>query len=399
MRSAFDGAGVSSFDPPASFSSQPRDSDSASRRLGGGNYSAHGDAPFESRFVSDNDRSALQGDTQTRESLDQLASIFQIIAGLDSKGELNRLSSEVLGERKDLELQLSRRSGLEQQLQQARNELDALREERRRIEIEATTNRQHIAHLQDELLVVEREVKETSQDLASFQEAADLTQGGDFGRRKNAAPYSSPEEERRDVLSKVRAERELLQRDQHAIDDLRSKLDVVFKEKRAAQEMQESLLEKQRQAEQDRGLMLTAIEAERGKLSQMRAERIGMWEERCRLERETTDLAQERWLTEHAPISRQSDLVRGPGVPSSTSEFRGDVQQPRRHAVGIPREDATSPYDAFAQRSPVDQFGRAGELSLSQSSDVAAAGKAFGVEVVRDPLRDARGVRNDPANA
>merc|ERR1712204_55753 len=104
---------------------------------------------------------------------------------------------------------------------------------------------------------------------------------------------------RRDMVSKMRSERELLQKDQRSIDEIRLRLNGIFKEKLDAQAMQQSLLEKQRQTEQDRGLMLTAIEAERSKLSAMCAERLRLWEERSALEREMTNILQERWLAEH----------------------------------------------------------------------------------------------------
>merc|ERR1719384_937349 len=115
--------------------------------------------------------------------------------------------------------------------------------------------------------------------------------------RRGPASYSSAEEERRDIVSKMRAERELLQKDQRSIEEIRYKLNGIFKEKLDAQAMQQSLLEKQRQTEQDRGLMLTAIEAERSKLSAMCAERLRLWEERSALEREMTELDQERLLS------------------------------------------------------------------------------------------------------
>merc|ERR1712232_1373008 len=103
--------------------------------------------------------------------------------------------------------------------------------------------------------------------------------------------------------------------------------------------LQQSLLEKQRQTEQDRGLMLTAIEAERSRLSAMRAERIRMWEERSALEREMTDILQERWLAEHrAPPARagrpEKDFKDGMGVP-----------------IGVPTEDYFRSAPADMQRS------------------------------------------------
>lgn len=237
-------------------------------------------------------------------ALSQLASVFETVARLDASGDIRRLSREVLEERRELERQLTRRRDLEHQLQECHGHLELLREERRRADIEAVAAKRQIGHLQDELVFVERESKDAEEDLAVLRAAGDLAPSGVAGdgqERRGPAPYNSAEEERRDVLSKVRAEREILQRDRMSIEECRAKLEEVFKQKLDAQLLQQTLLEKQRQAEHDRGLMLTAIEAERGKLSAMRAERIKMWEERSILEREMTDVVQERWLAAHQP--------------------------------------------------------------------------------------------------
>merc|ERR1719473_799804 len=175
--------------------------------------------------------------------LGQLASVFEVTARLDASGELRRLSKEVLDERRSLEQHLARRRDVELKLQESRGQLEALREERRRVETEGSAAQRHAAHLQDELGFVEREVKDAEQDLNSLRESSDLSRAQ---RHTGPAPYSSPEEERRDVLSKVRAEKELLQRDQRTIEDLRVKLEEVFKEKLDAQVQQQSLLERQR---------------------------------------------------------------------------------------------------------------------------------------------------------
>merc|ERR1719296_241816 len=100
------------------------------------------------------------------------------------------------------------------------------------------------------------------------------------------------------------------------------------------------MLEKQRQTEQDRGLLLTAIEAERGKLIAMRAERIKLGEERNCLEKELTELAQERWLTENQ-TGIERNRVSGPGVPytGQSRPSAPDVQQRQR---GI-RQDEQPP--------------------------------------------------------
>lgn len=258
-----------------------------------------------------------------------------MVARLDPGGELRRLSGEVLDERRELEKQLSRRRDFEAHLREARSQLEALRDERRRVEADATTTQRRIAHLQDELGFVEREVRAAEEDLQMLRES------GGFSResRRGPAPYSSADEERRDVISKVRAERELLQRDQKGIEELRVRLDEIFRQKLDAQMVQQSLLEKQRQAEQDRGLMLTAVEAERGKLSALRADRIKLWEERSVLEKELTDIAQERWLAEHqaVPDRNRAIAVKGPGVPYP-SAFQSSPSEVQRRR-GVPTED------------------------------------------------------------
>jgi len=274
---------------------------------------------------------------------------------------------------------LARRRDVELKLKESRGQLEALREERRRVETESSAAQRHAAHLQDELSFVEREVKDSEEDFNSLRESSDLSRA----QRHGPAPYNSAEEERRDVLSKVRAEKELLQRDQRSIEELRVKLEHVFKEKLDAQVFQQSLLEKQRQTEQDRGLMLTAIEAERGRLSAMRAERIRMWEERSALEREMTNILQERWLAEHrAPPVRagkpEKDFRDGMGVPIGvpTEEFY-------RSAPGaLQREEGNKPNLSSLRRHTGDGNYR---------GDAAMRGSGGGTRM------DAKGVRNEEA--
>jgi len=308
--------------------------------------------------------------------LGQLASVFEVTARLDATGELRRLSKEVLEERRNLEQHLGRRRDVEMKLQESRGQLEALREERRRVETESSAAQRHAAHLQDELGFVEREVQDATQDLTSLRESSDMSRA----QRQGPAPYSSPEEERRDVLSKVRSEKELLERDQQTIEELRMRLEQVFKDKLDAQVLQQSLLEKQRQTEQDRGLMLTAIEAERGNLSAMRAERIRMWEERSGLEREMTNILQERWLAEH----------RGPPARAGRPEkdFRDNMGVP----IGVPTEEY------FRSAPGAMQRPEGAVANLSSMRRHTGDGNYRGNAVAGSgPKVDAKGVRNEEA--
>lgn len=293
--------------------------------------------------------------------LGQLASVLDVVARLDTGGELRRLKEDVLDERRELEQQLSRRRNWESQLREAGDKLDTLREDRRRVATQSAAAQRQISHLQDELLFLEQQVKDAEDDLAILRESGDVP--SEANGRRGVAPYGSHEEERRDVMAKLRSERELLQRDQRGIEECRSRLDEVLRQKLDAQVLQQSLLEQQRQSEQDRGLMLTAIEAERGKLSTMRAQRIQMWEERSALEREMTDIAQERWLAESTPThGREAGGVRGLGVPAEPQRHQAPSQGGARQPMkGVRQDDQPPPpvLPGSTAASPShDPFGR-----------------------------------------
>lgn len=330
-------------------------------------------------------------------NLGQLAAVLEAVARLDAGGELRRLSREVLEERRQLEAQLSRRREFESQLRESRGQLDGLREERRRVENSSASAQRRISHLQEELGVVEREVRAAEEDLQLLRESSGL--GSE--RRQGPTPYGSAEEERRDVISKVRAERELLQRDQKSIEELRARLDAIFKQKLDAQMIQQSLLEKQRQTEQDRGLMLTAIEAERGKLSAMRAERIKLWEERSALEREMGELTQERWLVEHLTDGARGAggggqppaTAAGPGPATAAQRMRGvrEGEMPPAVVFGGP-EEAFASSGGFGGRRPAAGGGGypGGEAAVGRAE---APTRDFALGHL-----DSRGVRNGPAD-
>jgi len=250
------------------------------------------------------------------QKLGQLASVFETAAH-SNPSELENLSLEVLEERKDLEQQINRRSEYQQQLQEVRAALDALRDDRRRVDVETAGIQRRVTHLRDELAFVESEILGAEGDLDALREAS--------GKR-------SPEE-----LANAVYERERLEQDVHSIREIRAMIDDHASTKRSLEESQEHLMEKQRHYENDRSHMLTAIEAERSKLSSTRSQRMKMWQERCALEKE---------LAEHgaalppsmlsAPLSSAAagGGARGP-VPSST-RLQQQPQQPRQQAPRPP---------------------------------------------------------------
>jgi len=311
--------------------------------------------------------------------LGQLAAVFEVVARLDPEGELRRICQEVFEERSQLEQQLAKRRDYERHLKQVRGELDNLRDSRRKVETDKVATQRRISHLQDELAFVESEVRSAEEDLQLLREAHGP---GMQDHRRGPAPYSSPEEERRDMISKMRSERELLQKDQRSIEEIRSKLNGIFKEKFDAQAMQQSLLEKQRQTEQDRGLMLTAIEAERSKLSAMCAERLRLWEERSTLEREMTELDQEQFLAGHQMGGR--NVSRGGNVPVA-GNFHTAPPAGAQRARGVRQEEEPGVVYGTLPGMESDNAGASGTNPFGRG-----AADPFG----SGPRVDYRGVRN-----
>ncbi|CAJ1329490.1 unnamed protein product [Effrenium voratum] len=304
----------------------------------------------------------------------RLAQVLKLVARLDPGGELQKLSGEVLAERRDLEQQLQRRRTLEEQLREARGRLDEAREQQRAAEVEAAASRRRCAQMQDELVFVTREVKGVEEDLEALRSAV-----GEEAK-KVPLPYTDPEEERRDVLTKVRAERELVMKDQKAIEELRTRLDEVFKQKLEAQSQQQALLERQRQCEQDRSLMLTAMEAERAKFMTMRADRLRVWQERADLEKQLQDLDQELLVSRQVP---------GRSVPAAKAR----EEQPNRRK-GVPHEAAPPVvYGGASARSGVPRHWRVTpDPVLRPEAQPEPFGSSEGIAA---PRRDNRGVRAD----
>ncbi|CAE7272098.1 Itsn1 [Symbiodinium pilosum] len=262
---------------------------------------------------------------ETLPKLGQLATVLKLVSRA-GPGELQKLCEEVLQERQRLESQLGRRRELEEALRAAKGRLDEVQERHRSMEAQSAATKRRISYLQDELVFVTREVKTVEEDLDALRQACGL---GDKEMRRMPVPYSDLQEERRDVLTKVKAERELLLKDQKEVEELRGKLERVFQQKLEAQMKQQALLEKQRQCEQDRGLVLTAIEADKAKLLSMRSERLRSWQDIADLEKQLQDVDQERLL-----VSRQ---VVGRNVPSTSRS----TEVPNRRK-GVPHESSPS---------------------------------------------------------
>ncbi|CAE7032786.1 itsn1 [Symbiodinium necroappetens] len=305
---------------------------------------------------------------ETLTKLGQLATVLKLVSRADPGDELRKLCQEVLEERRRLENRLDRRRELEEALRAAKGRLDEVQERHRRVELESAATKCRISYLQDELVFVTREVKTVEEDLDALRQACGL---GDKEMRRMPAPYSDPQEERRDVLTKVKAERELLLKDQKAVEELRGKLERVFEQKLEAQTKQQALLEKQRQCEQDRGLALTAIEADKAKLLSMRSERLRSWQDIADLEKQLQDVDQEKLL-----VSRQAVGRNVPSAPRSAEVNR---------SKGVPHESM-----------PSVVYGSAPAARAARASEEAPSHWRVTPDPVRFPAMEAQSLATAP---
>uniref|UniRef100_A0A7S1F2I0 EH domain-containing protein n=1 Tax=Noctiluca scintillans TaxID=2966 RepID=A0A7S1F2I0_NOCSC len=305
-------------------------------------------------------------------ALGELALCFETLARDDSTGELSQLSGSVLEERRELKRLVERRRDCDRQHHEYQQRLNESLEQRRKVQTEVAAQQRHVAHLQEELRYLDSEVREAEDDLAVLRESSGIQGGSD---RLGADPYMSRDEERHDVLSKVRSEQEMLLRDQREIHNIRTKIKALHEEKLACQTYHDDVLEKRRVAENDRGMMLTAIETERAKVGSLRSDRITMWEERCDLEHALRNLQQEQWYErQQGPPTR----------PHTTGNLRDDGEADSwGRTKGVP-------YNSNTNRPPATVNAN---LSDIYTKYFAPGGRYAEAERIRESR--AKGVRDE----
>eukprot|EP00929_Paragymnodinium_shiwhaense_P027444 TRINITY_DN16107_c0_g1_i2.p1 TRINITY_DN16107_c0_g1~~TRINITY_DN16107_c0_g1_i2.p1 ORF type:complete len:315 (+),score=63.54 TRINITY_DN16107_c0_g1_i2:88-1032(+) len=247
--------------------------------------------------ISELDQASLATKAAGGIGFKELRGVLELVAKLDARGgdkQLKKLAAEVLHEREELERQLTRRRYFSERRQEAQRSLERLREEERKRNCDAVGYQHSISHLQDELVHISRDIKETSEDLTLFREedelrarAHDKPENGIGGADRQL----SEEQRRRDGGGSSRKE---LQKSSRAMEDCRTKLADVVLQKETAKALQQTLFEQQRQLEHGRSILSAAVEADRTKLESIRLERRSLWEDRIAREREATNVGPER---------------------------------------------------------------------------------------------------------
>merc|ERR1719498_1729769 len=136
------------------------------------------------------------------------------------------------------------------------------------------------------------------------------------------------------MLAHVQAEKTALEEQERAIRELRGHDERLRREKLELHAQCEVLLEKQRQADQDRMMMGNDVEGKRSKLRDLLKERANLLEERLQRAQEMMKLSASAWLSV-VPVG-QSEVVEARVMQSIAL-----VDGPRRDK-GIPAAASTS---------------------------------------------------------
>lgn len=276
------------------------------------------------------------------------------ITRLGAPEDMERLGREALQERREMARQLARRRDSEQRLRDSHRRLEELARDHCAVQNEAAYTRGLVAQRKDELGHLLQQVSEAESFLAMLrsscgpeeEDVLTMATGGvplTHSGRTQAASLSLPGDDGRIdmVISKVRAERELLHSDKKAVDDTRRRLAAIARDIDHSQVTQQALLERQRQTDQDRTRAICAIEAERSKLSALCQERVQIWEARLALERDVASLSA-GWQA-----IRSDEPGTASPVPASGSAVGGRPPQHQRGGIHEPRPTAADAAAAF----------------------------------------------------
>lgn len=163
--------------------------------------------------------------------------------------------------------QLDRQQAFRKQLADARARLESLRSEARSVELALVSSDHQVSLLQDQILGLRSYIGEAEEELFDFRREIGAHENVDLARTVEQVSQAVAEDERE-------------------VMELRAQLERIGREKSDLQSTQSTLVEKKRQAEQDRNLMITGLESDRAKLVALRADRLKMWEQRSALEKE-----------------------------------------------------------------------------------------------------------------
>lgn len=265
-------------------------------------------------------------------------------------------------EEQELWRQLRRKRDFEGRVADKRKQLEELRESRRGSSGAHTEAKVSAEHLGNQVAFTLSQTEEVGHDIAVLRESnrileeAKATQPGGY-RAKDAATIYAEEKQREEA---VKAQHEQIQ-------FLRQHLQKLRSEKASLQQRQQVLFDRQRAAEQDRNRLLGTLQDDRSEVNYIRTDRIKLWEERTKMEKEMAQILVDggRAMLGGAPTSLPSAA---PRIPGASGGVRGHVPSDSPSAF---ETDAFGLRDAApAQRAPASWAGGDGAETGSSAAGV-----------------------------
>eukprot|EP00914_Ancora_sagittata_P011526 GHVO01022371.1.p1 GENE.GHVO01022371.1~~GHVO01022371.1.p1 ORF type:complete len:907 (+),score=194.31 GHVO01022371.1:134-2722(+) len=291
----------------------------------------------------------------TRE-IDQYADEINRLSGISGA-----LKSEMIREKAELRRQLDRKRDFENRVSDMRAELDAIKDEKRKVDVERISANRDIEHYQEEIIFLQQQVDDVERDRKLLEETTQqLTR-----QHKEAETQSTQMEvARKNVLQSIKAERTLLQDQEKEIAKLRNTLERFKREKDNARSRQLAAQERSRQSAQDRSLMLTALETERSRLSDIRSHRLEMADEKATYERELADvtLGYQQRMMQGRSTRQMADI----GEHTWASQMGRPKSYLGRDSKGIPV--TASAAAAVFHSAPLQHMGPTGQTSKTPTT-------------------------------
>mmetsp|Transcript_8420 Transcript_8420/g.21561 ORF Transcript_8420/g.21561 Transcript_8420/m.21561 type:complete len:437 (+) Transcript_8420:57-1367(+) len=215
---------------------------------------------------------------------------------------ISQLAVELDEEEKELWKHLRRKRSFQDRVAEKRAQLAELRDARRGVSAGHAEAAASVDRLTAEVAMMKRYEHELVHDVAVLRESNRILQGT-FPPRP-LPQVKAPTLEDAAARDSIKEESAQLQHEQ--IEHVRGHVSRLLAEKNELQQRQQTLLEKQHAAEQDRNRILSALQDDRKGINEIRAERIRLCEERCLMEREMSQIVQEAYFspTDAAPANR-----------------------------------------------------------------------------------------------
>eukprot|EP00929_Paragymnodinium_shiwhaense_P076165 TRINITY_DN39101_c0_g1_i1.p1 TRINITY_DN39101_c0_g1~~TRINITY_DN39101_c0_g1_i1.p1 ORF type:complete len:452 (+),score=122.35 TRINITY_DN39101_c0_g1_i1:119-1357(+) len=221
----------------------------------------------------------------------------------ETKRQVGALATALGDEEREMWRQLRRKRDFEDRVAEKRAQLAELRDKRRGISASFAEAAASVDRLTSEVELARRQERELEHDVAVLKESNRILQGA-FGTPQaimeplnesalSQKPGAEASKNGADVPSAELGHQESGQMLHEQLLHLRGHLERLMAEKQGLQDRQQALFDKQHAAEQDRNRLLSSLQDDRRGINDVRGERIRLWEERCKMEREMAQIVQE----------------------------------------------------------------------------------------------------------